>query len=497
MGFFSNLFSKEGTAPAIEKRAGVNTNVGGYEAAAYTRDRSQIYLPSETEQTNPAPYARRTILAITRYLVANFPLTERICTVAESYGIGAGLVANAATLDKAANPLITLGFENWANNAFASSNQQYSLYQMEKIIARELLIAGEIFIILEKSTTDYPQLRLVPSENVRHSGKREDTTIDGLYVDTFGKVSAFQFWNGAGYEKRDASDVVHIIRHKRIGQLRGEGSFAASLNSMRDHKDCVYLEKLAVKYQTMFAAVVERAGGEAGNGDFGSAAGGTDYNTAPTQILPNVALETAFGGKTVYLEKGEKVNLMKSDRSTEGFLRFLELLHRDVCLNISLPYEFLVNAEKLTGTAVRFALSDASFFFRDLQDRIIDGGLQRIYAWVVASFIKQGRVPMPSNGMPWLVSWTRPISVNVDNTRVSNAEISLLQNSLLTFETYYSARGKDWQAEITQRVEEEVFLDKLSQETGLPIARLRSIAAGSAPAPDSTATAHEPTPQAA
>jgi len=147
-----------------------------------------------------------------------------------------------------------------------------------------------------------------------------------------------------------------------------------------------------------------------------------------------------------------------------------------------------VNSEKLTGTAIRFVLNDAAFAFRDIQDRIIDGGLTRIYSWVIASFIKDGKLPSPVNDLPWPVSFTRPLSITVDQTRVSSAEIQLLQNSLLTYADFWNARGKDWREELRQHAKEEQFLDELSKETGVSVNRLRALPAGSAsiqePAPE-------------
>jgi len=458
-------------------------NIGGYEAAAITRDRSYIYPYPREDQTNPNSYPRHEIAHLTRYLVNNYALAERILSVSEIYGIGAGLVANPGTHDQEFNEAYAPMFERWADNAFCSANNQYNFYEMQKLIVRELIIAGEVFIVLIKSPSGYPQLMLVASEDVRQSGQADDTSIDGLYVDDYGKITAYNVFSGKVMQKVDASNVIHLMRHKQIGQLRGVGAFAASLNSMRDVKDLLMLEKKAVKVHSTLAAVVKKNGGEARvNGTFGDLAvipGTLPANTpqTPAQSLSNFALERAFPGAVSYMEPGEDVELLSSDRSTDGFMAHLETLIREVCLNISIPYEFLVNAEKLTGTGIRFALSDAAFYFSNLQNILIDGALNRIYAWVTASFINDGKIKAPANDLPWPVSFTKPISITVDQQRVTNAEIALLQNSLLTYEAFYSARGKDWKAELRQHAQEEAFLDQLSKETGVSIFRLRALVA--------------------
>lgn len=70
--------------------------------------------------------------------------------------------------------------------------------------------------------------------------------------------------------------------------------------------------------------------------------------------------------------------------------------------------------------------------------------------------------------------------MTIDQQRVSNIEISLVQNSMLTREGYYSARGKDWKKEVAQRAKEEAFLNALAKETGVDINRLRTLQAGAA-----------------
>ena len=475
--FFQGLVGKNKNQAAIA--------VGGFEAAAYTRDRSFIYTYDDNALATQDTYSRQELTRITRYLVNNYPLFERILSVSEIYGVGSGIVANAATLDPVFNQKATDAFDKWASSAFCSVNNQYNLYEMQKLIVRELLVAGEVFIVLVKSPdTNYPQLMLVNTENVRHSGDATDDSVNGLYVNAYGKVTAYNIFTGTNFQKVDASNVIHLMRHKQIGQLRGITAFAASLNAARDHKDCIVLEKKAIKVHSSLAAVIKKESASAGAaGAFGAVVPNPVIapNTTPALPAVNKGLERAFAGAVVYTGKDEDIKLISSQRSSDGFIKFLELLIRDVCLNLSLPYEFLVNADKLTSGGIRFAIADASFYFGNLQTILIDGFLNRLYSWVVASMIKDGKLEAPANDeLPWHVSFTKPISVTIDQNRLSNTEIALLQNSLLTFEAYYSARGKNWQQELAQRAKEEAYLNELSKETGIDINRLRTLAAGSA-----------------
>lgn len=470
MGLLSFLGIGKKTAP---QAATIPQN--GYEGAAtFSRDRSTLWVSSPEQTINPPAPTRNTMLATTRYLVNNFPLCERILSVSEQYAIGGGIIANAATSDNDFNERATAAFDKWASSPFCSSNNQATLYQMQRLIVRELLQAGECFIVLIKTQQGYPQIMLASSEQVRHSGEQSDSSVDGLYVDAFGKVTAYNIFLGETHIVVPASDVIHLLRQRHIGQLRGISPFAASLNSARDIKDIIQLTKKAVKTHSGLAVAVTRKSAQAGNGMYGELA--PVVNSAGTSTQ---GVEQAFAGANVILAEGENVELLSSDRPSENLTNFVELLTRDVCLNLSIPFEFVYSAEKLTGTAVRFALADFSFYCQNIQTLLCDGFLQRLYSWVIASFIKDGRLAPPVNAEPWAVSWGLPISITVDQGRVTNAEISLLQNSLLTYDSFWSARGKNYKDELRQRAKEEQFLNELAAEMNIDVNRLRTLAAGS------------------
>ena len=478
------IFSTSTAAPGPLPAAPSNNHAmtlpsGGFEGAGYSRDRSFLYTTDANELASKDLYSRQRLVTVARYLVNNYPLFERILSVAEIYGVGAGIIANATTGDDNYNAAATDFFNQWADSQFCSNNQRYNFYEAQKLVIRELLIAGEIFIVLINAPSGYPQIMLVATENVRRSDDAEDNSINGQYVDAYGKVVAYNIFTGKTYQKVDASQVIHLMLHKQVGQLRGNSAFASALNSARDDMDIMNLEKLAMKAQASLAVVVTKNDGRANTGLSGALLPTPvtlPNSTTPSPIV-NRGLEKAFAGNVAYMQTDEKVELLSSDRSSDGFINFIEKLQRQVCLALSLPYEFLINNETQSGSGIRFTIGDAAFFFSNLQNILIDGALNRLYSWVIATAIKQGKLAAPDpakDKLPWAVSFTKPISITIDQQRVSNIEISLVQNSMLTLEAYYSARGKNWQHEVTQRVKEEQFLNELAAETGVGIERLRT-----------------------
>jgi capsid protein len=458
-------------------------SIDGFEAATWNNARSYIQTPGSEAMVNPSQFTRREIIRMSRYLVRNYPLAKRIASLCSIYGVGAGISANASTSDPDFNKGATLFFSNWANSVFSSSDNETNFYQIQRIIATELLLCGEVFIVLEKAGTGYPQVRLVRSEDVEHSGNADDTSVDGVYFDSFGKALAYNIPTGKGYQKIDAGNVIHVKHATEIGQKRGVGMFASSLNAMRDHKDMATLIKRGLKTQLTQSIVITKKVADAQGGLLGTAYP-VDGISLPATGPSNRGLEQVFtGGNVNYMQEGEDVKLLASDHPTENVMAFVEQIMREVCLSVSLPFEFVVNADKLTGTGIRFAISDAAAFFASIQDAMIDGGFNRIYSWVISSILKQRKLSAPANGiLPFDVTFTRPCSVTVDQGRMDNSAINLLQAGLLNREAYWSARGKDWKQEADQLIAETKYLMEQAEKNAIPLPILIPLKPGTAPA---------------
>ena len=324
-------------------------------------------------------------------------------------------------------------------------------------------------MVLSKSESGYPQLIPVISEQVKSSGKKSDKSVDGIFYNSQGKATGYQIY--FEYKKStfvEAGNVIHLKRFKNVNQKRGISAFAASLNSIRDVKDLQALEKKSIKVHSALAATVSKKnGGEVGDGLFGK----SRPQTAQTSTIAsrNTLLEKVFGGAIAYLGENEKVDLLQSNRSTDGFLKFVELLLRDVCLNLSLSYELVINPTALSSAATRFIIQDAAYLFSSLQNILIDGSLNRIYSWVIASAVNDKKISASSDPDWFSVSWVKPMSATIDAGRKDSAELAFVQNNLVSLDTYYSSRGKTWTEEIRQIAQEKKFITELEKEYGVTL----------------------------
>lgn len=483
MGYSINKGFTGSTFDALKPQAWYAND--GFEASTVSRDRSYIQTPVTESMVNPSEFTRHEITRMSRYLINNYPLAERIASLCEIYGIGAGISANSSTKDAAFNLAATDLFSQWADSSLCTSDHELNFYEAQRVIARELLICGEVFIVLQNTDKGFPQLMLVKSEQVRNSGVKDDDSLEGIYFDDYGKATAYNVDTGRGFEKFDSSNVIHLKRVKNIGQKRGVGMFASSLNAMRDHKDMHILIKKAMKTHLALAVHVKKNHLGAEGGGIADGLFRVDANSIPTTAPTNKGLERVFGGQVIYGQEGDEIELLASEHPGPNIVEFLEQIMRDVCMSVSLPYEFVVNADKLTGTGVRFAITDAAFFFQTLQNVIIDGALNRIWYYVCSVFIKYNKLAPPANQeLPSSVGYTRPCSLTVDQGRMNLADIASLQAGLTNREIYYSARGRDWKKEADQWFAEMVYLKEQAEKLGIPLALVLQMKQGAPSLPE-------------
>lgn len=449
---------------------------GGYEGANnYTQDHGYLWTWGQDDETEIS-YARKEMLDMVRYLNKNTPLLEAIVSTMECYVAGVGISVNAASADDAYNTVATAAFERWAKSPFASLAGDMSFYQMQKLVVRELVITGEAFVVMMKTDKNFPQLRIVKPEQIRGSGKADDKTKDGLYIDSLGRIYAYSVWfNDKKPTRIQAENIIHLKIPREAGQIRGMSPFASALNSVRSRKELIKLEQKNVKIHSLLGAVVKKKNNE--QGTFGApmpVTGSTPMaKTANTAggAKGNLRLEKALGGQVAYLNEGEDIQLLASSRPTDGFVTFLnEILAREVCMALGgLPYEFIVDVSKLTGPGIRFITASADNLFKNYQHIIADQFIARVYSWVIATMVQNGQMAA-TDAPDWMnCSFIFPSSITIDAGARNTAELNFLEAGLTSYSSYYDSRGKNYKEELIQVLEEKQWLIEEAKQRGVPL----------------------------
>lgn len=164
-----------------------------------------------------------TVRSRARYLAANNPFVSHAVGNWVGALVGPGIVP-------AGDAAAVASFNSWAEDADADARTDF--WGLQEAIARSLVIDGEAFI--QVVTTDAGiRLRLLPAELVDESLTRDLSDgyiVNGVEFDREGARRAYwvllarptdQFATYAAPVRLPAEDILHVMKHLGVGQVRG------------------------------------------------------------------------------------------------------------------------------------------------------------------------------------------------------------------------------------------------------------------------------------
>jgi lambda family phage portal protein len=269
----------------------------------------------------------RNVLARSRYLCANNSYAASAKEEFMAYVVGTGITPNWSKVKSAdIKQAIQDAFDLWTDEADADGLTDF--YGMQGLIAAELFEAGEIFVRFRERLPDdgfsVPlQLQLLPAEMlptdynlVLPNGKRIEC---GIQFDAIGRREGYWFYrshpgeafvanpNSANFAKVfvPASEVIHLYRPVRAGQIRGLPQTLASMITlaMLDVYDDAELERK--RTAALFGAFVTKGLGQTDDEDANPLASAPthDHHYSSTGQV-DFSLEP---GATVELDYGQDI----------------------------------------------------------------------------------------------------------------------------------------------------------------------------------------------
>jgi len=448
-------------------RRGLRSFFGFYEGANQSRNRTFMPVVLKDSHETLTPWARKSILSHSRWLCANFGIARGALKDMARYSIGSGIWPQCQTADAEWNQAAEDYWINWAK--VADFQEKFTFTQMLMLISLSIDRDGDIGCILTEAPGGFPKIQLVEGHRIGDApnvlvGKGE--TQDGVILDQFGRVTSYRVIQD-DETTRDipARSMILLYDPDRTDQTRGISALAHAINNLRDVKDILAFEKAGVKTNSATAMVITNKSGEADSNDWD-----TTLNTdTPTTGL---MLEEIQGGRIQRLATGETLESHGSNRPNPTFTGFLEFIIRDVATGTGLPYEFIWNAEKLSGPAQRFIMQKANRRFQERQQLLVDRFLNRAWGYVISKAIKNGS--LAKNNDWWRLRWQTPAQITVDVGREAREDRSDVEAGLRTAATHYGEQGTDWQEAYRQRVAEIAFLKREAEAQGLTLDQVQN-----------------------
>ena len=455
-----------------------NPKAQSYDAARPSIQRRFPYNASAVDSHIDVSGAdRERLMKLSRWLYNNAPFLRGLVNEKARYSVGSGIRPQARSGDETWDLAAETFFEQWSR--VADLQGRYTWREMQRIASIAIDRDGEVFFRATAQTTGYPALQLIlahrigdarssiyePSNPAAREGGQN--VIDGVVVNPQLRPIFYRYLMGDGidpsarFEDIPAQQLIHVGEASQGDELRYVTPLAPSINHLRDVGDAVGFEKMAIKISSYIALAIKSSNPQGADffGEATHSVNSQDNSEVTVESLGNA------GGAIPRLGMGEDLISWTSNRPSQNFREFCDVLLREVCLNLGVPWEFAARPAEAGGAALRAVLVRAQRTFEQRQALLIDRLCSRVWAHVITIGMQRGLIPQNDN---WFkVDWQRPAAASVDYGREAAANLNDVRSGLRTYSEDYSERGLEWKDQLRQRATEAKYLAELAAEFNL------------------------------
>lgn len=372
-----------------------------YDAASSTPLRDYGSFPSVYEDSYFCGPVRALVLGRLRREVRNNEyLAGLVAKFPEALGTSE-LRSRTSSIDY--NEAHDLLWFRWSKSAGTEGS---SLKVLESVIAAELLVAGEVFIILLANG----KIQLVASEFCgspwygRNGGEINGITYSDRGTPThyrFGKMNDSGMVDFSESTVIPARYVVHIWRRDRVLQGRGLPWLLPCLRPAHDLQEITIAKTKQIKDASKISGTIEKAGAASTLDDWARAPAnfsddgpGEDPDAPADPIDHSPVVIELKDGTFIGLEPGEKLNMLKSEYGATDYKELIMLMLHAISSPIGLPVELWfsglgdVNYSGFKGLGTQWD-SRRQYILSILQA----GYLNRIHFWRISKARLEGELP--------------------------------------------------------------------------------------------------------
>jgi capsid protein len=428
-------------------RAGIDQRWEGGESSRY-RNRPGRALESVDWGLNYG--IRESLLSEARALEQTFAVCRRINRQYAKHTIGSCRI-KWNTGDSA----IDTAYSNWWNTWMNICDLQgrHTFRKLTKIATCRVLVDGRAFG--QKDLRDgFMQIQPIEGDRISSDGifnADKQGMVSGLILNGNGRSVAARVWERTLYgtfqnpQDIPMSQLVHVFDSDRFDSVSGVTHYHTVLNTVRDLRETMLAERLAAKRMSKWAFFFNTVAGGAPAIDlFG--------DNASSKATDGKANVTAIGDVAdAYGFPGEDIKAIDNPRPSDGWLKFMDRLVREIALGLDLPFGVVWDMSGLGGPAVRFEIMQAARTFNDfLTDVIEPKWIRPIVGSALSMEIDQGRLPFHPNWYRFAVP--KPKSITIDFGRDSKASINENIAGLGTATDWYAEEDEDFEAQTDRLV---------------------------------------------
>jgi len=400
-----------------------------------------------------------------RDLVRNNPHAARGVMELAGAQIGTGIIPRADTGDKNLDKLIDGEFSRWAERCDADG--QLDFYGVQWQVVKAVPESGEALVRFKISRPSSEirvplQLQVLESDFLDHTRTIQTETggyiLQGVEFDKSGQRKAYWLWTthpGSVLpisprllsQPVPATDVLHVYKKDRPGQVRGASWFAPVIMKLRDLDEYEDAELIRKKIEACVVAFIESPEGAdaAGLGK-------------PKTDSSGRKVESFEPGMIERLSPGEKATF-NSPQATGGYRDFRTPQLQAIAAGLGPTYEQLsgdfsnVNYSSFRGARLGFNTVVEQYRWLCL----IPMFLLPVWRKFIDMAYLAGVIPEPNYG----VRWTAPKLESVDPLKDALAERQRLRNLTLTLPEAIAEHGYDPASQLEEIAETNKTLDEL------------------------------------
>jgi lambda family phage portal protein len=260
--------------------------------------------------------------------------------------------------------------------------------------------------------------------------------------------------------------IFHLFQHSEEEQTRGESALGPGMNLFRHLSDALDNELLAAVTTASLPVFIGR--------EMGSPLLPPHAREEEDEDGEKRYYEEARGGAIMYGNLNEKPHILETGRPSPNFATFSEFVLRAMAASLGISYEVLAkDFSKTNYSSARAALLEAWRIFLLYRSWLVRHYCQPIYNMVIEESWLAGLIKFPAGAPDFYDArslytqalWIGPPRGYVDPVKEVAANVTALENRLMTYSEALAERGRDFDEVMDEREEEE---ERLGRFTTLP-----------------------------
>lgn len=441
-----------------------NEQLRSYEGAARTK-RTSNWKAGGGSQNAEIQGSLSTLRNRSRDLIRNNPYANRGIQAIATNTIGRGIQANITCSDPKLQEKLQKLWNEWALSQSCDVDGQMNFNGMQFMATRSMAESGEVLarkrivgrgdqfpLKIQILESDFLRTDLVQFEDPK--GKK---IIQGVEFDSNGVRKNYHLYQGhpggLGIEKSytdayktvvvPASDIIHMFRTERPGQVRGVPWIAPVMIRIRDFDDFEDAHLMRQKIAACFSVFIKDMDPE-------DAMRTKDEDGIPIsdRVTPG-AIEILPPGKSIEFADPPGV---------QGYGEYSSNVLHAIAAGLGVTYESLTgDLSQVNFSSGRMGWLEFGRNIDSWRDSIVNPQFnQRVWEWFLETCAIMG---IPTGDAT--VSWVSPKREMIDPSKEIDAQVTGIRAGLITLSDAIRAGGKDPLRHLTEIAADYEMLDKL------------------------------------